>query len=96
MEIKQEVRMSDEDKQDIARLVLEGIFEMISPRMQLNKPRKNKRLNIKQTAEYLNTSVTTLNRRRKDTPELKALEHSDGSSSYFMSFELDEYLLKNK
>lgn len=89
MEIVVNSRLSDED---IDRIV-DKIFARLPTQMQLNEPRENKRLNIKETAEYLNTSVATLNRRRKDTPELKALEHSDGKSNYFMSFELDEYLL---
>lgn len=89
MEIVVNSRLSDED---VDRIV-DGLIARLQPQMALNKPRENKRLNIKQTAEYLNIGVTTLNRRRKDTPELKALEHSDGKSNYFMSFELDEYLL---
>ena len=49
-------------------------------------------LDIGQAAEYMNRSRSTIDRWRKTKPAFKVLEHIDGTSTYFLSNELDEYL----
>lgn len=60
--------------------------------MMTMREKRSRRLNIGQAAEYMNISRETINRWRKNKPEFKVLEHIDGTSTYFLANELDEYL----
>lgn len=60
--------------------------------MMTMKEKRSRRLDIGQTAKYMNRSRSTIDRWRKSKPEFKVLEHIDGTSTYFLTNELDEYL----
>lgn len=60
--------------------------------MATTKELRARRLNIGEAAAYMNISRETINRWRKNKPEFKVLEHIDGTSTYFLANELDEYL----
>lgn len=87
-----EMKLSTEDYDEIADRLFERIATRLPPAMSVVGQRNRKRLNLKQAAEYLNISDTTLYRWRETKPKLKRLEHLDGANSYFLSDELDDYL----
>lgn len=60
--------------------------------MMTMKEKRSRRLDIGQAAKYMNRSRSTIDRWRKSKPEFKVLEHIDGTSTYFLTNELDEYL----
>lgn len=60
--------------------------------MATTKELRARRLNIGEAAAYMNISRETINRWRKNKPKFKVLEHIDGTSTYFLANELDEYL----
>lgn len=87
-----QIDFTGKDYDEIADRLFERIATRLPPTMGLVGQRNRKRLNLKQAAEYLNISDTTLYRWRETKPKLKRLEHLDGENSYFLSDELDDYL----
>ena len=87
-----QIDFTGKDYDEIADRIFERIATRLPPTIGLVGQRNRKRLNLKQAAEYLNISDTTLYRWRETKPKLKCLEHLDGANSYFLSDELDDYL----
>lgn len=87
-----EITLSEEDAKLVARYVVDELLARQPAQMATTKEQRSRRLNIGEAAKYLNISRETINRWRKNKPEFKVLEHIDGTSIYFLSSELDEYL----
>ncbi len=89
-----EVTFSDNDMRTLARYVAEELRanQIVQQPMMTMKEKRSRRLDIGQAAEYMNRSRSTIDRWRKSKPEFKVLEHIDGTSTYFLTNELDEYL----
>lgn len=87
-----EIALSEEDAKLVARYVVDELLARQPAQMATTKEQRSRRLNIGEAAAYMNISRETINRWRKNKPEFKVLEHIDGTSIYFLSSELDEYL----
>lgn len=87
-----QVTLSEEDARLIAKYVADELIARQPVQMMTMKEKRSRRLDIGQTAEYMNRSRSTIDRWRKTKPAFKVLEHIDGTSTYFLSNELDEYL----
>ncbi len=87
-----QVTLSEEDARLIAKYVADELVARQPVQMMTMREKRSRRLNIGQAAEYMNISRETINRWRKNKPEFKVLEHIDGTSTYFLANELDEYL----
>lgn len=87
-----QVTLSEEDARLIAKYVADELIARQPVQMATIKELRARRLNIGEAAAYMNISRETINRWRKNKPEFKVLEHIDGTSTYFLANELDEYL----
>ncbi|WP_025087822.1 helix-turn-helix transcriptional regulator [Ligilactobacillus apodemi] len=86
--------VSDNAMRTLARYVAEELRagQNVQQPMMTMREKRSRRLDIGQTAAYMNRSRSTIDRWRKNKPEFKMLEHIDGTSTYFLTNELDEYL----
>lgn len=87
-----QVTLSEEDARLIAQYVADELIERQPTQMTSTKKLRSQRVNIGEAAKYLGVSRTTINSWRNNKPEFKVLEHIDGTSTYFLTNELDEYL----
>lgn len=87
-----QVTLSEEDARLIAKYVADELIARQPVQMATTNKLRARRLNIGEAAAYMNISRETINRWRKNKPEFKVLEHIDGTSTYFLTNELDEYL----
>lgn len=87
-----QVTLSEEDARLIAKYVADELIARQPVQMMTMKEKRSRRLDIGQAAKYMNRSRSTIDRWRKTKPAFKVLEHIDGTSTYFLANELDEYL----